>query len=76
MRVYNTGSIEQTINSYNKKRVVCCYLGYESETSLHNGETVPRFFFYKYPLNTSKASTLNTTVYALVKLKRLSKLVS
>jgi hypothetical protein len=46
MHLYIIRSIEQTINSYSEKCDVCCYLGYETETSLH-GETTPKFLFYK-----------------------------
>jgi hypothetical protein len=50
MYLYNIRSIEQTMNSYNGKWGVYCYLGYEPEASLHK-ETAPRFFpnaLFKY----------------------------
>jgi hypothetical protein len=50
MHLYNIRSIEQTTKSYSGKLGVCCYLGYEPETSLH-GETGPRFFLQIPPLN-------------------------
>jgi hypothetical protein len=37
---------------------VCCYLGYELETSLHE-ETALRFFFVNSPLNISRSSINN-----------------
>jgi hypothetical protein len=63
MRLYNIGSKERTTNSYSGKWGACCYLDYELETSLHDGETVPRFV--NTLLDTSKASTLNIIVRAL-----------
>jgi hypothetical protein len=64
MCLYCIGSIEQTTNSYSGKWGVCCYLGYDQETSLH-GETVPRFFLQIPYLNILRVSTLNTTIHVL-----------
>lgn len=63
MRLYNIESKERTTNSYSGKWGACCYLDYELETSLHDGETVPRFV--NTLLDRSKASILNITVHVL-----------